>query len=659
MERYSSYTRLLSSLRSSIPQGWYDLAWSFPKLGLNERKAGISFFRAKRFPLYDNSAYDKKVTPFLLAMSNIFDEKTSTLTLSEIIQQPDSSGFFLSLLLSAPYSREQVSLIFSTMVHKEVSVMESTPRHPTIQWNHLLTDHEALSIDLRPSPNTNRAFRYAIDRWTTYLQNTVIYPFSSTKTLSKSTTREFNRLSGNSFDDICPLQLEQYYSQTGTTINSPCEMRQVWYPTFPTPRTYYAMGGTAYFKARYLRDVFNVLADYFPSTNRYSRVQPSHVTYGSNEDVYVYDLTSFTSLYHEQRYFLDFLAALMDGVEIIIFDTHSGFRKVFLSEMIREYNTLNKEPEYSMERIWNIDLVLHHSVAGFLGVYGNLITCTIPHGLSLMTLRDVGLKSWCAGDDGGSIGNKKDGSHENDLRLMTASNGELQWEKVFVSKDGDAMIALKRLLLCLPGSLHLVPNVLFPPFSVFFDKDYRFDDHRSKDEDPCSTFCSGLLSMLYQMSLSDFGESDVSFLKDFLPVIYKHMALPFEGFFPPLCGHVLRYGRSSLSFTVPRILGDFWQTDPNRALLDAFMPDHFHGTYSEELPWDGIVRDEWQSNGDKLLSMAVRMGYLEREEVRVTYVIEEDVRSAVYREYLRDHDSRNLVYQFRMIDDVPAHYSLE
>jgi len=74
---------------------------------------------------------------------------------------------------------------------------------------------------------------------------------------------------------------------------------------------------------------------------------------------------------------------------------------------------------------------------------------------------------------------------------------------------------------------------------------------------------------------------------------------------------------------------------------------------------NGVIRDQWLSNGDKLLSMAVRMGYVEREEVRVTYTQYEDVRAAVYREYLRDSNRASVVYQYTLIDNIPVYYSLE
>lgn len=481
MERYRSYPRLVSALRSTLTPDWTNLALCFEHLSLSERKAGITLFRARALPLYNNSTYDMKVQPFIRAIPQYLHTTNNDhyRILEEIINQPDTASVFLSFLLSAPYDSETVAQIYSDMVIKEMKVMESTPKRSEVQWHHLYTRDQPLHIDFRPSANTNRSFRQIIDRWSRQLQENVIYPFSSTKTLSRITTREFNRLSGNHFDDICPLQLEQYYAETGQVIESPCEMRQVWYPTQAVPRTYYAMGGTAYFRSRYLRDIFNVLADMLPSTNRYTRVQPSHTNFGIDEEVFVYDLTSFTSMFHEQRYFLSFLARILDGLEVVLFDTHTGFRKVLISDLILEYNDLNSEPEYTVERVWNVDLVLHHSVAGFLGVYGNLITCTIPHGLCLMSLRDESLKSWCAGDDdGGSIGN-------------------------------------------------------------------------------------------------------------------------------------------------------------------------------------GVIRDQWLSNGDKLLSMAVRMGYVEREEVRVTYTQYEDVRAAVYREYLRDSNRASVVYQYTLIDNIPVYYSLE
>jgi hypothetical protein len=558
--------------------------------------------------------------------------------------------------LSAPYEAGDIERIYSDMITKEMSAMESEPKNPSIIWNNLLSLEKPLHSDYRPSPNTNRYFRGMIYRWKQRLASSVIFPHSSTRSMSRDTLRIYNEATGNTFESISPLQLEQYYCETGVKLGGVCELRQVWYPTNATPRTYYAMGGDAYFRSRYVRDIFNYLGDYLPATNRYNRVDPSHLSVEDDEDTFVYDLTSFTSLFHEQRFFLDFMADVVDDMVVEVFDSHRGLVDVRLSQLIREYNSLNKQPEYSLERIGS-DVVLRHAVAGFLGVYANLITCTIPHGLVLMTLSDSKMKQWCAGDDAGTLHKRNDADFDQDCENLLGSIGKVQMEKVFRDSEGDPAVALKRRLVRLPNLLTLMPNVLFPPFSSLFVGDPRYASREvgMEPKDHLARFCSGLSSMMYQMSKSQWSKVDVSFLQDLLPHLYRQFGLPPEGWFPPLCGYETCVGVYKLTFSVPRIMGEFWKEDPTRALLDAFMPRIHFGRIFVESEWDGVVSDEFVCNPTKMLRFAVKMGYLDMEEVRTTYFVADEVRESVYREYLYSNVDRSLVLcRFARLLNPPA-----
>jgi hypothetical protein len=624
-------------------------------LSLSSRKAGILLCRARHIPTDPESTLYRLTQPFFRELGLYYPNDDIRSILLDLTERPDVSSITLSLLLSAPYDPSVVSSIFSEMVYKEMTAMESEAKHSSVHWSSLLTPDLPLHTDYRPSPNTNRYFRGIIERWKARLSNVVILPHSSTKSLSRDTLRRFNDYTGNTFESINPVQLEQFYCETGVKLGGVCEMRQVWYPTNATPRTYYAMGGDAYYRSRYLRDIFNYLSDYLPATNRYTRVDPSHLSLESDEDTFIYDLTSFTSLFHEQRYFLDFLASVVDGVIVKVLDTHVGIVNVSLSDLILDYNLLNKQPEYSLERV-GIDLVLRHSVAGFLGVYANLVTCTIPHGLALMTISDQKMKQWCAGDDGGTAYKTRDRSFMFDMPNMLDTLGKIQMEKTYRDNENDPAVALKRRLVRLPRLLTLLPNILFPPFSTLFGDDARFNRGESlSDTDRIAKFCSGLSSMMYQLSLSNWESGDVSFIRQVLPILYKRMGLPPEGWFPPLCGYDYAPYGITLSFSVPRLLGEFWRIDPTKALLDAYMPRFFSGNVLLDKNWDGFIEDEVECNSSGLLNMGVKMGFLERDTIRVTYQLEDDVRAAVYREFYQSDSVRKYVlYRYTKVMNLPV-----
>lgn len=649
----STYREVLATTRPVCPDSWHILWTAFETASLAEKKAGILLFRARHFPTDPESTLYRLTLPFINFARSVLPDTWDDVV-SSLLDYPDVAAFSLSMILSSPYPDWVIADIFQSMVSKEMAAMESTERPNGIDWSALQTLSVPLSSDHRPAPDTYRLFRSAFNRWISKLSRTLILPYSSRKSLSRSTLRDFNRLSGNSFESVNPLQLEQYYCETGVKVGGVCEMRQVWYPTIATPRTYYAMGGDAYFRSRYLRDIFNYLADYIPCTNRHLRVDPSHLTVESDEDTFVYDLTSFTSLFHEQRHFLDFIAGICCDVEVEVLDTHHGILRVSLEELIHEYNELNKHPTYSLERM-GFDIELQHSIAGFLGVYANLVTCTFAHGLNLMTMTDSVNKQWCAGDDAGTLHKRDDRSFKVDMQNTLDKIGVIQWEKTYSDSEGDPAVALKRRLIRLPGLLALSPNILFPPFSTMFKDDPRFErQHGDSDEDLLSRFCSGLMSMLYQMSITHWEQTDVSFLRVLLPALYTRLHLPSLGWFPPLCGYGSMSSGHRLSFAVPRIVGEFWKNDPTKELLDAYMPLTYAGRVYSEMRWDGMIADEFMCNSSPILKVAVSMGFLEREEVRVVYHLNEDVQLAVYRDYLKSMASASdVLYRFKRVCKCP------
>jgi len=651
----TNYQQLLYLLRSICPLKWHILYESFEFLDLRLRKAGIAIFRCRHIPTDSSSTLFRITQPFIDWVGSISTDDDLKDALHELVENPDLCAISLSILLSATYEKATIVSMYKDMLFKEINALESEARPPTITWSNLLSLEAPLSSDFRPAPSVNRFFRGMIERWKSKLSSTIIYPHSSTKSLSRDTLRQYNDLTGNSFESISPLQLEQYYCGTGIKVGGVCEMRQVWYPTIATPRTYYAMGGDAYFKSRYLRDVFNYLGDYLPATNRHTRVEPSHLNVESDEDTFIYDLTSFTSMFHEQRYFLDFIADCVDGLEVQLFDSYSGIVPADLGDLIREYNTLNKQPEYSLERVMDMR-VLRHSVAGFLGVYANLITCTIPHGIILMTLTDSKMKQWCAGDDAGTLYKRDDAWFEVDCDNTLRSCGSYAPDKCFRDNERDPALALKRQLIRLPRLLALQPNILFPPFCTLFEHDSRFSQFDELSyTDRLAKFCSGLSSMMYQMSLSQWEVADVSFLRTLLPHLYTRFNLPPEGWFPPLCGYGSSNGQFDSPFLVPRILGDFWKMDPTKALLDAYMPKFFSGRLYAEQDWDGIVSDEFVCNPSRVLRFATKMGFLDCEDLRYTYQLEDEVKESVYREYLKSEQNNSLVLcRFVRIDEPPV-----
>jgi hypothetical protein len=87
-----------------------------------------------------------------------------------------------------------------------------------------------------------------------------------------------------------------------------------------------------------------------------------------------------------------------------------------------------------------LDLVRVHNVAGFLGVYGNLMSCTFVHGVSVLMMIDNPDKLNVAGDDGHAAISR---SNVDTLFDVIRGNGVVERSKLY-STDEEGSICLKR-----------------------------------------------------------------------------------------------------------------------------------------------------------------------------------------------------------------------
>jgi hypothetical protein len=238
-----------------------------------------------------------------------------------------------------------------------------------------------------------------------------LYSRHTHKNMSYSTRRRFERSTGIPLDGIPIFGQDdwiRHYHQTGEQLEGSVEMRQKWYPSGAKPRTYFAQGGTVYTYSRFLQDFFTLLVNAFPSTHHVTRLEPHRlqVPIDGSGHYLVYDLSSFTSNMQEQRGFCKMLSIFFQGVEVDVFDEYWGKLPADLGEMLEEYYDHCVEgPILNQERV-PMDLRTvsgdyPHSRASMLGIYGNLMTCTVAHYLIVApTCTDPDHENNTAGDDG-------------------------------------------------------------------------------------------------------------------------------------------------------------------------------------------------------------------------------------------------------------------
>jgi hypothetical protein len=201
--------------------------------------------------------------------------------------------------------------------------------------------------------------------------------------------------------NIASADLERYYAYTGIEVQGPMELRQIWGYNDITPRTYFAQGGTAYHKSKYIRDPVNRLTNVFPEVNFISRFSLNDLQLAKEDVAFIYDYFAFTSSMTEQKYFLSSLADYCDSVMVDIVDSHIGIRTVSLGSLLKDYNDYcNIRADFTVQRYSEEDIIpIPHMVAGFLGIYGNIASCTTLHGLHACQINGDKSKCRCVGDD--------------------------------------------------------------------------------------------------------------------------------------------------------------------------------------------------------------------------------------------------------------------
>jgi hypothetical protein len=159
----------------------------------------------------------------------------------------------------------------------------------------------------------------------------------------------------------------------------------------------------------------------------------------------------------------------MRGVNVYLLLNDLMVDYVDLGEMILEYrDTVNDQPEYYWEDgfMGFATLSMAHMQAGFLGVYGNLMTCTVPHGFVARELVRTDSQVGTAGDDG--MIDPVDHPLEYAIKMLNRL-GEFSKEKCFFAPE---VIYLKRKVnITQRDELTLNPWVQFPTYALLPLKD--------------------------------------------------------------------------------------------------------------------------------------------------------------------------------------------
>jgi len=629
----------------------HDFSILCTSLSVEQRKAFITLFRSQTLP----TVFDTNLSERLRSI--LPQHETICRNLQPLYVSPLTVGLLINIVLAAPMLESTIEDEKNKSISKEMQVMESLARKTTINYRSFFcrgSEDEPVHPTTPINKEMNLRIRTSIDSWLKQLKSKILFPHMTTKSVASNTANSIRAASLEFCDkeEITGQDMETLYAREGFWPEGECEMRQKWYPSGVTPRTYYAAGGSTYRASRYLRDPFNLLSDQFEPTERYSRVDRFRMRTNSEDDYFfIYDLTSFTSAFHEQRHFLSWLSLYARGTTVRIYDPHSGIIRKDLGDMISEYNEVcNIFPTYSLGvgDFVASDVVLFHGVAGFLGVFGNLVTCTLCHGYVMSQHCESTNNLGVAGDDA-VIATQ----NHTDLLPTVHSLGTFAEDKVYTSLE--TAVYLKRRFLQVQCTGLVFDFVIWPSFSWCDLKDKRWTHLRSTTfEKQQHAVSSSIFSFIRKsLHLVTDGEREIVFLRlatFTLTYLYRHFSLPFEGNLPQ-CG-----GKISLG-VVPILDKDWFRQDP----LDRLINAYFTGTCI--LPHRGLIMSNdiiWGEgtvfcgNSTKFRNYACRVGWMSKSpktELMIGYPAIQRLKQEFYSVELLEPQ----IYEYRIELDLEDH----
>jgi hypothetical protein len=517
-----------------------------------------------------------------------------------------SAGIIMSCFLM-PLSDEQIRRTQLESYLKEISVMDQENISPKLNYGAFFSNPQIpIHTDISPNPRAATHIHKTIDLWISQLEQDTHHITMSRKLLPTKTREELRGFCDDLLEDpetATQASLEWMYIKKGIFFNGGCELKQRWYTNVITPRSYFVAGPDAYNKSKFTKNMWNLLVDLLPSTNRRNRVNPSRIHITGLKTAIFYDLTSFTSNMSEQRHFLDALSIYCDGHIITLMDSVLGPIPYNLGQLIKEYNDLNFYPSYNWP--YNPSLLPEsHGVAGFLGVFGNIATCTFLHGAILLQLTDYEYECGCAGDD--AVVCIED---EETVWACVSLIGILAVEKTYNLLDGDVVYLKRRTWLdrktfCLrSASLLQLPSFLWSMDRQSLSR-YREESMRRRE---LVDLAAKSLSALFRSAASfyhrkEYFDDILQFTKNF----YSRLGFPPEGNIPQLPSskgkHRLKFIPTLDALGSSDFIGD---TIHNLYQEIVVLPDREH---RERGPLSLLPGTIFESQGGRYLSFLIKLG---------------------------------------------------
>jgi len=454
--------------------------------------------------------------------------------------------------------------------------------------------------------------------------------------------------------NVTSAMLERYYSICGIRVGGPCELRQAWKYNDLTPRTYFAQGGTAFHASKYIRSIMNALANSFPETHFLSRFSINELILTKEHTAAIYDYASFTSNLAELKHFLDELADFCDDVVVTIVDSFLGPITIPLGDLIREYNDVcNRLTEFSLIRL-GLPEVLQHQKAGLLGVYGNIVSSTVVHGLHACQLCGDSSTCRCVGDDVLMVYLSLNQSEKEELIEAVRSLGSINndkfrfWDYRPIEEERDdndrAWVYTKRPLDRIENKLSLYPGLYLPIFGLVSGINDSIHEETLEIRH-IKTLVTQTFAAIRQIKtlFPPPPRDEIEIFQRYLQRLYSIVNLPHDGLLP-FESHRTKIGYVS-GLLVPCVEGDIMNLDQWNLLSERWenreSPAILVPRYTrEETDWSSLF-----SHGHGEGTMTSKIAYMKALEWAEVELIFES-RIFEYEDYCSLIDSVMLRHVF-------------
>jgi hypothetical protein len=406
-----------------------------------------------------------------------------------------------------------------------------------------------------------------------------IFPkVNRTKSVSRETAELYSqRYPGTDLNQVSTRDLEVHKALHGEEIGGPCEMRIAWKFNDLKPRVYYAQGGHDYHAAKYMKPVAVAIMEAFEVTSLKNRNDPTHALnqyFWPDAWVTTWDLSSFTTNLSELKYFIYWIARLLEEDQcrpLTLLDYADGYFQCNIWDLLDDYNLkVNVHSEFSIYRIldrFGLEEDRTHfrqQNSGMLGVPGNIGLSTALHGV--IAAKAVGPEhAVCVGDDAVAISQH---APEDAIIPLITSLGSIAIEKFAVLQPrGEGFMKFLKRRLSRSDESGLWLSYLFSiPLFVTIDgtcPPLRTPPIRFAPRDRVFATVTHIGKLLWDCMEFAYlleEEADMILLRTFLSTAYHFLGLKAKGHMP---GQFHRFDQDTsfiMNFAVPPI--DFSLYDP-------------------------------------------------------------------------------------------------